>query len=164
MTIYFVGYIEAGKKKWGQKLAKELNCNFLDTRDLMKEKTGKTYEELLSDKELFINTEQEIVAEISKLKNTVVATSELLPCRGDNMDILNKNGTTFYLQAGLGCVMMKVSKLKNKIPLLNGIDPDNVPDFVYLELARRKPFYSKAKVEFLARELTMKKLLDLIRE
>ena len=162
MTIYFVGYIEAGKNKWGQKLAKELNYDFLDTRDLMFEKTGKTYEKLLSDKELFINTEQEIIEEISKLKNTVVATSELLPCRGDNMEILNGNGITFYLRAGLGCVMMKVSKLKNKIPLLNNIDPDDVPDFVYIELTRRKPFYSKAKVEYLARELTMKKLLELI--
>jgi len=164
MNIYLIGYIEAGKKKWGQKLAKEINCNFLDTRDLMQEKTGKSYEGLLDDKELFINTEQEIVKEISKLKNTIIAVSELLPCREKNMDILNKSGITFYLRAGVGCIMMKVSLIKNHIPLLKGIHPDIVPDFVIVELKRRQPFYSKAKINYLARELTMKKLLSLLKD
>ncbi len=164
MTVYFIGYIEAGKKKWGQKLAKELNHNFVDTRDLMQEKTGKSYAELLADKDLFIKTEQEIVEEISSLKDTIIATSELLPCRADNMEKLNENGITFFLRAGLGCVMMKVSLLHNDIPMLKGIDPDIVPDFVNAELNRRKPFYSKAKIEILARELTMKKLLKLLEE
>ncbi len=162
MTIYLIGYIEAGKRKWGEKLAKEFNYDFLDTRDLMTEKTGKTLDELFLDKELYISTEQEIVSQISDLKNTVIATSELLPCRANNMDILNKNGLTIYLRAGLGCIMMKVSKLKNKIPLLNNIDPDDVPDFINMELYRRKPFYEKAKIDTLARELTMRKLLKLI--
>jgi len=162
MTIYFVGYILAGKKKWAQKLAVELNCNFVDTREMMVEKTGVSYDNLLKDKELFIETEQEIVAEISKMKNTIVATSELLPCRNDNMDILNKNGLTIYLRAGLGCIMMKVSKLKIYVPLIHGIPPDIVPDFINTELARRKPFYKKAQIETLARELSMKKLLNLI--
>jgi len=162
MIVYFIGYIEAGKNKWGKKLAKELGHDFVDTRELMQEKTGKTYVELLKDKDLFIKTEQEIVEEITKLKDTIVATSELLPCRADNMERLNKDGITFYLRAGLGCVMMKVSLLHNNIPMLQGIDPDIVPDFVNAELKRRKPFYSQAKIDILARELTMKKLLNLL--
>ena len=164
MTVYFIGYIEAGKKKWGQKLAKELNHKFIDTRDLMQERTGKSYAELLADKELFIKTEQEIVEEIVNLKDTIVATSELLPCRADNMEKLNKNGITFFLRAGLGCVMMRVSLLHNDIPMLKGIDPDIVPDFVNSELNRRKPFYSQAKINTLGRYLTMKKLLKLLEE
>ena len=164
MLIYFVGYIEAGKKKWGQKLAKEIDYEFLDTRDLMQKKTGKTYEELLNDKNLFISTEQEIIEEISQLKNTIIAVSELLPCRGNNMDILNKSGITFYLRAGVGCIMMKVSLMKNRIPLLKGIHPDIVPDFVIVELKKRQPFYSQAKINYLARELTMKKLFKLLEE
>jgi len=162
MIVYFIGYIEAGKNKWGQKLAKELNCNFLDTRVLMQERTGKTYSELLSDKELFISTEQQIVEEISKIENTIVATSELLPCRNNNMDILNKNGTTVYLRAGIGCIMMRISLRNNDIALLKGIDPNSVPDFINAELIRRKTFYEKAHINTLARELSFKKLLELI--
>ena len=162
MVVYFVGYIEAGKNKWGQKLSKELNHNFLDTRILMQERTGKTYSELLSEKELFISTEQQIVKEISNMENTIIATSELLPCRNDNMNILNKNGTTIYLRAGIGCIMMRVSLKKNDIALLKGIDPNSVPDFINAELIRRKVFYEKAHINVLARELTLKKLLKLL--
>lgn len=164
MTLYFIGYIEAGKNKWGKKLAKELNHDFIDTRELMQERTGKTYSELLKNKELFIKTEQEIVDEIVNLKDTIVATSELLPCRADNMQRLNNAGITFYLRAGLGCIMMRVSLLHNDIPMLKGLDPDFVPDFVNAELNRRKSFYSQAKINTLGRYLTMKKLLKMLEE
>jgi len=159
MRIFFIGYIEAGKKKWGQKLAQELNYKFIDTRDLMQEKTGKSYKELLQNKVLFINTEQEIIDEFIELENVVIAVSELLPCRNDNIETLNNLGLTIYLKAGLGCIMMKVNKLKNDIPLLQNIPSDIVPDFVHEELQRRKPYYKKAQVDVLARELTMTELL-----
>ena len=164
MTVYFVGYIEAGKNKWGKKLAKELNYNFVDTRELMQERTGLTYAELLLHKELFIKTEQEIVNEIVTLKNTVVATSELLPCRANNMERLNKAGITFYLRAGLGCIMMRISLLHNDISMLKGIDPDVVPDFIVAELNRRGPFYSQAKINTLGRYLKMPKLLEMLED
>ena len=101
---------------------------------------------------------------VSKMKDTVVATSELLPCRADNMEVMNNTGITFYLRAGLGCIMMKIGKKTKTIPLLQGIDPDFIPDFIRMELENRKPFYQKAKIEYLARELKMDKLLELIKE
>ncbi|MEN8123252.1 MAG: shikimate kinase, partial [Bacteroidota bacterium] len=145
MLIFFVGYIETRKKIWGQKLAKELNYDFVDTRDLMTDRTGVPYGDLLKNKELYINLEQEVLSEVLKLENTVVATSELLPGRADNMDKLNTAGKTVFLRAGLGCIMMRVSKIKNDIPLLDGIDPDIVPDFISMELKRRNPVYAKAQ-------------------
>ncbi len=162
MLIYFIGYIRAGKNKWGQKLAKELNYNFLDTRDLMEERTGKTFAELLTNKDLYIKTEQEIVSEIKEMKNTVIATSELLPCRSNNIDVLNNSGLTIYLRAGLGCIMMRIVKRKDTIPYLKGIDSDVIPDFINNELNIRKEFYEQAKINVLARELTMKKLLEML--
>jgi hypothetical protein len=58
--------------------------------------------------------------------------------------------------------MMRIGKDTNKYPMLRGIDPDFIPDFIRMELENRKPFYEKAKIEYLARELKMKKLLELI--
>lgn len=162
MTLFFIGYVEAGKNKWAKKLAKELKHNFIDTRELMQKRTGLSYAELLNNKDLFIKTEQEIVDEIVKLKNTIIATSELLPCRADNMQRLNDAGVTFYLRAGLGCIMMKISLLHNDIPMLRGIDPDVVPDFIVAELGRRQKFYNQAKYNTLVRYLTMQKLLKMI--
>ncbi len=164
MLIYFIGYIAAGKSKWGKKLAKELNYDFVDTRNIMMQESGLSFAELLRNKELFIKLEQGALEKVSKMKDTVVATSELLPCRADNMEVMNNTGITFYLRAGLGCIMMKIGKKTKTIPLLQGIDPDFIPDFIRMELENRKPFYQKAKIEYLARELKMDKLLELIKE
>ena len=162
MLIYFVGYIAAGKSSWGKKLADELKYDFIDTRDIMMQESGLSFAELLQNKELFIKLEQKALSMVKTLSNTVVATSELLPCRADNMDVLNRTGITFYLRAGLGCIMMKIGKKTKTIPLLQGIDHDFIPDFIKMELANRKPFYDKAKVEYLERELSMEKLLELV--
>jgi len=53
MIIYFIGYIAAGKNKWGKKVADELNYNFVDTRDIMEQKSGVSFGYLLQNKELF---------------------------------------------------------------------------------------------------------------
>ena len=162
MLVFFVGYVETGKNKWGQKLAKELGYEFVDTRIIMENMSGYNYGQLLNDKNLYIQLEQEALEYVLKLENTVVATSELLPCRADNMDRLNAAGKTIFLRAGLGCIMMKVSKQKSNIPLLKGVDTDIVPDFITMELKNRNPHYGKAKYIKLSREIRMKGILEFI--
>ncbi len=164
MLIYFIGYIAAGKNKWGKKLAQELNYDFVDTRQIMEQRSGIKFEKLLKNKGLYIKYEQDALDEVSVLKNTVVATSEMLPCRGDNMEVLNATGITFYLRAGLGCIMMRIAKRTQDIPYLAGVDQNFIPDFINMELNNRKPFYNKAKINFLARELNMEKLKKLLSE
>ena len=163
MKVYLVGYIAAGKKSWGQKLAKELNLNFVDTREIMETKSGLTFGELLKQKDLYIQLEQDALSEVSKMENVVVATSEMLPCRADNMDVLNKTGITFYLRAGLGCIMMKIVKDTNKIPFLRGMDADFIPDFIKMELDNRKVFYNKADLVYLSRYLKIDMLVDMVK-
>jgi shikimate kinase len=164
MLIFFLGYVEVGKNKWGQKLAKKLNYDFVDTRQIMEEISGYKYPLLLNDKNLYIQLEQEALEYVLKLENTVVATSELLPCRLDNMDRLNNAGKTIFLRAGLGCIMMKVSKQKKDIPLLRGIDADIVPDFIAMELKNRNPYYQKAQFNKLSREIRMSQIIEFIEE
>jgi len=162
MLVFFVGYIEAGKNKWGQKLAKELGYDFVDTRQIMEQVSGYEYGQLLNDKNLYIQLEQEALEYVLKLENTVVATSELLPCRADNMDRMNAAGKTIYLRAGMGCIMMILSRRKPDVPLLRGIDPDIVPDFISMELKNRDPFYSKAHFNKLSRKMKMKDILGFL--
>lgn len=60
--------------------------------------------------------------------------------------------------------MIKVSLIKNYIPFLKGIHPDIVPDFIITELKRKQAFYSQAKINVLTGELTIKKLLKLLKK
>ena len=162
MLIFFVGYIASGKRKWGQRLAQELQYNFVDTRELMEQKTGERYEKLLSNKEKFIIAEQAVLQDIIKLENTIVAVGEMMPCRNDNMEILKNAGLTFFLRAGLGCIMMKIPKKRHKIPMIQNIDPDFLPDFLQSEIERRKPYYKQAHINYLERDLRKPKLMEIV--
>ncbi len=162
MLIFFIGYIAAGKNKWGKKLAKELNLNFVDTREIMEQNSGFTFVELLKNKDLYIKYEQEALEFVITLKNTVVATSEMLSCRGNNMEILNNYGITFYLKAGLGCIMMRIANKTNEIPYLKNIEHNFIPDFIKMELNNRKKYYELADITYLARELNIEKIKELI--
>ncbi len=162
MKIYLVGYIASGKRKWAKRIRDNYNLNCIDTRELMSEISGKEYAELLTDKESYIKYEQKAFEQVLKTKDTVVVCSELLPCRNDNMEVLKKDGLSIYMRAGLGCIMMKLPKRKHKIPLINGIDSDILPDFIKMELSNRKPYYLKAHENLLERELKKEQLFNII--
>ena len=162
MLIFFIGYVASGKRKWGQRLAHELQYDFVDTRELMEEKTGEKYADLLKNREQFIVAEQAVLEDIIKLQNTVVAVGEMMPCRDENMDKLKNAGLTFFLRAGLGCIMMKLPKKKHKIPMVQNIDPDFLPDFIQSELERRKLYYKQAHINYLERDLRKPKLMEII--
>jgi shikimate kinase len=164
MLIYLVGYIAAGKSVWGKKIAERLGYGFVDTRKIMEEKSNLNFKELLRNKEIFIDLEQKALEQVSKMQNTVVAVGEMLPCRGDNMEVLNNTGITFYLKAGVGCIMMKIGNKTQDIPLLQGIENNFIPDFIRVELDNRRPFYNKSQIIYMARELTIDKALLLINE
>ncbi len=162
MLIYFLGYIGAGKSKWGRRVADKLNYNFVDTREMMIQKSGLSFYELLQNREQYIRLEQQALREVSRMQNTVIAVSEMLPCRADNMGVMNGTGITFYLRAGAGCIMMRISKKLHEIPMLKGIDNDFIPDFIKMELSNRTPHYEKAKINELERELNIDKVMSLI--
>ncbi len=85
MLIYFIGYIAAGKSKWGKRLAEELDYNFVDTREIMMKESSMSFSELLQNKELFIQLEQAALSQVLNMKDTIVATSEMMPCRANTM-------------------------------------------------------------------------------
>ena len=75
----------------------------------------------------------------------VVATGGGLPCFFDNMDWMNANGKTVYLQMTPPQLVSRLHS-REKRPLLKGMDDDQLLAFIEMKLAERNPFYNQAKI------------------
>jgi len=102
-NIVLIGMPASGKSTIGKALAKELNMSFVDTDNLIVEKTGKSISEIFknSGEKAFRELEKEAVYEASKLQNCVIATGGGAVLDSENVFLLSQNGIIYYLDRPL---------------------------------------------------------------
>ncbi len=98
-NVVFVGMPGSGKSTVGKIIANALNRDFVDTDNLVFEKTGKTPDEIIgaSGEKAFRDIESEVVYEASRLQNKVISTGGGAILREINVDLLKENGKIFFL-------------------------------------------------------------------
>ena len=147
MKIFLVGFMGCGKSTKAKQLASRLNCPVIDIDAVIVEREGKTIAEYfeLHGESGFRNLERETLRTYNYPETCVVATGGGLPCFFDNMEWMNDNGTTVYLQMEPAQL---VSRLHNrqKRPLIRDMDDEQLLAFINMKLAERNPFYYKAKL------------------
>lgn len=154
-----------GKSTKAKQLANRLNCPVIDLDAEIVEKEGKTIAEYFAEngEDAFRKLESNTLKTFDYPEVCVVATGGGLPCFFDNMDWMNANGQTVYLQM---TPPQLVSRLHNreKRPLLKGMDDEQLLAFIELKLAERNPFYNKAKVVINAFDLDAEILENRLKE
>lgn len=147
MKVFLVGFMGCGKSTKAKQLANRLNCPVIDLDAEIVEKEGQTIAEYFASKgeAAFRQLESDTLKTFDYPETCVVATGGGLPCFFDNMEWMNANGQTVYLQM---TPPQLVSRLHNreKRPLLKGMDDDQLLAFINMKLEERNPFYNKAKV------------------
>ena len=121
-----------GKTSIGKKLSKQLNWKFLDTDKLIEKKIGLPIPEIFNQlgEDFFREQEREILNEISSLENVVVSVGGGLPCFFDNMERLNKIGTTVYLKLEPEFIVQRLLESKIKRPLIDNLSQTQLEQFV----------------------------------
>ncbi|MFW0716293.1 shikimate kinase [Pedobacter sp. N23S346] len=161
--IFLVGYMGCGKSTKAKQLAHRLGCSVIDLDTEIVNQSGKTIAEFFatSGESGFRDYESEILKTFSYPEKCVVATGGGLPCFFDNMDWMNANGTTVYLQMEPAQL---VSRLQNrqKRPLIKDLDDVQLLDFINEKLTERNPFYTQAKVIVNAFDLDVETLEEAI--
>lgn len=147
MKIFLIGYMGCGKSTKAKQLAHRLGCPVIDLDNEIVTKSGKTIAEIFAEfgESGFRDYENEMLKTFQYPETCVVATGGGLPCFFDNMDWMNANGTTVYLEMEPAQL---VSRLQNrhKRPLIKDLDDEQLLDFVQLKLTERNPFYRQAKI------------------
>jgi shikimate kinase len=163
-VIFLVGFMGCGKSTKAKQLAQKLNCPVIDLDAVIVAQTGKSIAEYFAEhgEVGFRQLENETLKEYSYPATCVVATGGGLPCFFGNMDWMNTNGKTVYLQMQPAQL---VSRLHNrqKRPLIANMNDEQLLTFIEMKLAERNPFYTKAQHSVNAFDLEVGELVEILR-
>lgn len=153
--IFLVGYMGAGKTTLGRALAKELGIQFIDLDSHIEERLCKSVSQIFADKgeEGFREIERRMLHEVGEFEDVVISTGGGTPCFFDNIDYMNSQGTTVFLDVPVERLFIRLSIARKKRPLIMGKSDDELRAFIMEQLAKREPHYSKAGQRFLADKL-----------
>lgn len=153
--IILVGYMGAGKTTLGRALAKELKLGFVDLDIYIEERYHKTISQLFAEKgeEEFRRIEQRMLHEVAEFEDVIISTGGGTPCFFDNIDYMNRQGTTIYLQVPIERLFIRLCIARSKRPLLKDKNDEELRLFIEEQLEKRHAFYSKAAHSFLADRL-----------
>ena len=96
----------------------------------------------------FRSIEREMLHEVAEMEDVVVACGGGTPCYYDNIDYMNRCGTTVFLSASEDRLFARLSINRNKRPLIKDLDDRSLRIFIRENLALRMPHYSKASHSF----------------
>lgn len=153
--IFLIGYMGAGKTTLGRALAKELKIEFIDLDNYIEERLCKSISQIFAEKgeEGFREIECRMLHEAGEFENVVISTGGGTPCFFDNIEYMNRQGATVFLDVPVERLFIRLSIARKKRPLIMGKSDEELRCFIAEQLAKRLPHYSKAKQRFTADRL-----------
>lgn len=153
--IFLVGYMGAGKTTIGKVLSKLIGLTFIDLDYYIEGRFRKTVAQLFAERgeEGFRSIERNMLHEVAEFEDVLVSTGGGTPCFFDNMEFMNQQGTTIYLQVSVDELASRLEVCKHTRPVLKNRTGEELKAFVAENLSGRLPFYQKASIVFDANEL-----------
>ena len=166
MKIFLIGMMGSGKSYCAKKIAKKLKLAAYDLDNLIEMTEDLTIAEIFEEEgeEYFRKLEAKILRWFGEKKNFVLATGGGTPCFHNNIDWMNENGITIWLDEPIDVLVERLKPGKEHRPLIKDLSDEELGSFLTNKLAERKPFYSQAKHAMAYSNITEKNLLKLIQE
>lgn len=116
-NIVLIGMPGCGKSAIGRRLAKITGKTFKDTDRLIREKTGKTPEEIIrgQNEEYFRSIETEVLEEATKEGGSIISCGGGIVVKERNRDLLRQNGRVVYIRRDLDLLTSKGRPLSQEI-------------------------------------------------
>lgn len=140
-NIYLVGPMGSGKTAVGRRLANLLGMPFHDSDAEIEKRTGVDIRYIF-EKEgeaRFRQRERDVLADLAKLENVVVATGGGAVLDPVNRQRLSGTGTVVYLRASVEAQLARTQPTRNR-PLLLNDDPRAVLEHL---MSVRQPLYEE---------------------
>lgn len=153
--ILLVGFMAAGKTTLGKALACELGLQFIDLDHYIERRYHCTVSQLFSERgeEAFRQIERNMLHEVAEFEDVIIATGGGTPCFFDNMDYMNVQGTTVFLQASVDVIYTRLTIARVQRPLVANKTEDELRQYITEMLERRNSYYTRAHYTFCADRL-----------
>ena len=150
----------SGKSSIGKHFAEMMKSDFIDFDRHIEKETGKTITEIFDKdgEEKFRFLEHEYLKKLLHKENVVISLGGGTPCFHNNIDLINKNGISVYLEMSVDALVKRLSKARNKRPLIRDLNEIDLKYFIEENLEKRVPIYKQAKIIINAETLSIDKL------
>ncbi len=162
--IFLIGMMGSGKSFWAKQLAQKLKCGGYDLDFLIESSEEKTIAEIFAEdgEEYFRKSEAKILRWFGEKKTFALATGGGTPCFHENMQWMNKNGTTIWIDESVNILAERLKPEKDHRPLIKNLSDDELKGFLAKKLEERKQFYSQSKIHLQGNEINLKSILKLL--
>lgn len=163
MNIFLVGLMGSGKSFWAHKLSTALKIPAFDLDKEIEKAEARTIPEIFAEKgeAYFRQKENEVLKTFAQKNNFILATGGGAPCFHDNINWMNDNGITIWIDEPLSTIASRLKKGKSHRPLIANIADEDLESFFYEMREKRKPFYSKAQYHLNSGDLNEKHFLEI---
>ena len=143
-NIILIGFMGCGKSSVGKRLAEKLNCDFLDTDELIEQQQNKSINDIFAQEgeSAFRGMETECLRSLIEKGDNgfVLSVGGGLPIREINRELLRQLGDVILLQVSEDVVYKRLRNDKTR-PLLQDKNPrGRIADL----MSARKGFYEAA--------------------
>jgi len=161
-NIFLLGFMGAGKSYWGRKIANNIGWSFIDLDATIEKGEGISINSIFDTKgaQVFRNLEQQYLHRLANETKTIVALGGGTPCFFDNMNWINQQGRSVYLNIPTTVLVNRLLEDHADRPLLKGKSEEEIMAFVEQKIAERRPYYEQAQYQL--SKPTLEKFLKII--
>ncbi|MEN4760188.1 shikimate kinase [Chryseobacterium sp. C39-AII1] len=148
MIISLVGYMGSGKTHISKILSEKINFKLIDLDKEISRRNKLTIPEIFEKKGeiYFRKLERETLEEIlATEENLILSLGGGTPVYYNNMEIINTGSKSVFLKASVMTLAARLSKQKEKRPLIAKISEEDLPEFIAKHLFERNQFYGKSQ-------------------
>ena len=166
MRIFLIGFMGSGKSHTGKELAQLLQYPFIDLDDWIEEKAQKTISAVFAEngEKYFRELERTALEEMIQFENAIIACGGGTPCFHGNIEWMNNNGLTIYLETKDDILLTRLEPEKKHRPLLQKYDKVQLKLFIQEKIKERSKYYNQAWVIYKQESLNEKVAIRLVKE
>lgn len=133
-NIILVGLMGSGKTTIGRQLSSSLEKKFIDTDLFIESRTGVNISTIfeLEGEEGFRLRETNLLNDLLKQSDLIIATGGGIVLKDENRKILKKLGMVIYLRAHINDLVKRLKSDKNR-PLIQNVDLTNKLETLYTQ-------------------------------
>jgi shikimate kinase len=161
-NIALIGFMAVGKSAVGKLLAEKTGKAFVEVDSLIEQKAGKPVSRIFKEEGeiVFREYEIELIKEVSKQKNLVLACGGGIVLNTINIDRLKQESVLIWLTASVPSILERLKTTGDTRPLITGKDRENQVRSLF---NYRQPFYERAaEMQVDTSDLTVKQVADYI--
>lgn len=147
MRVFLIGYMGSGKTTIGKVVAKSMGLGFVDMDTHIENREHKSVSQIFTElgEEKFRELEKKCLHEVSEYDEVVISTGGGAPCYFDNMEVINRQGISIYLNLSAENLAERLRKTNlQKRPILAQYKGKDLEKFIGDTLEKREVFYGKA--------------------